>query len=97
MKRTASLFLVALFAGAITLGTYKLLFEKNTIAYASQEETPFIKTSTKTAPRTTLARATVDFTIAAENTVNAVVRVKNMTLKNTNPIAGFFYSFESAQ
>lgn len=97
MKRTASLFLVALFAGAITLGTYKLVFEKNTISYTNQEQTPFLTTASHTASSNTLAMANVDFTIAAEKTVNAVVHVKNMTLKNTNPIAGFFYGFESTQ
>ena len=41
----------------------------------------------------------VDFTIAAEKTVNAVVHVKNMTLGSSSPnsIFDFFYGFESQQ
>ncbi|MDT0607246.1 S1C family serine protease [Croceitalea rosinachiae] len=95
MKRTASLFLVALFAGAITLGTYKLVFEKNIIAYTSQEQTPFLKTSNT--PTNTANFGDADFTIAAEKTVNAVVHVKNMTVGKSNSISGFFYGFESNQ
>lgn len=97
MKRTASLFLVALFAGAITLGAYKLIFEKNTIAYVNQSETPFLKTSNSSTSSRPDIISDVDFTLAAEKTVNAVVHVKNMTVGKSNPISGFFYGFESNQ
>jgi len=97
MKRTVSLFLVALFAGVITLGAYKLLFEKNTIAYVNQEQTPFLKANNSPTSARSATIGDADFTLAAEKTVNAVVHVKNMTVGKSNPITGFFYGFESNQ
>ncbi|UOY06955.1 trypsin-like peptidase domain-containing protein [Muricauda sp. SCSIO 64092] len=97
MKRTAQLFLVALLAGGITLGAYKYFFETKTLTLVSQnEETPFITTNLPTSPRGAGINE-VDFTIAAEKTVNAVVHVKNMTVSRGNPIAEFFYGSEATQ
>ena len=98
MKRIASLLLVSIFAGAITLGTYKHFFEKTTYTLISQNDeastfnTSYTPTSAKGA-----GINEVDFTIAAENTVNAVVHVKNVTLskKANNPMEFFFGSRES--
>ncbi|WP_419211772.1 S1C family serine protease [Maribacter sp. X9] len=81
MKRIASLLLVSVFAGAITLGSYKLFFEKENFTIVTQESgngvfnTNYTPTSAKGA-----GINEVDFTMAAENTVNAVVHVKNITL-----------------
>lgn len=93
MKRIGSLLIVAVFAGAITLGAYKFLFEKNNYAIISSDEggsllnTSFTPTSAKGA-----GINEVDFTLAAENTVNAVVHVKNVTIgKSPNNIFDFFY------
>lgn len=97
MKRTAQLFLVALMAGGITLGAYKFFIEKDTFTFVSQkEETPFITTSLPSSARGAGINE-VDFTIAAEKTVNAVVHVKNMTVSRGNPIAEFFYGSEASQ
>jgi|GEM_PF-3792273 len=77
MKNIGSLLLVSVFAGAITLGAYKLFFEKTKYAIVNQEgsgsiiQTSFTPTSAKGA-----GINEVDFTSAAENTVNAVVHVK---------------------
>nr|WP_299173907.1 trypsin-like peptidase domain-containing protein [uncultured Allomuricauda sp.] len=99
MKKIASLFLVSLFAGAITLGAYKLFFEKDTYTVVDNaHETPFLRTST--APTSALGAGIneVDFTIAAEKTVNAVVHVKNLSIsKGSNNLADFFYGFERKQ
>ena len=93
MKRIGSLLLVAVLGGSITLGAYKFLFENNNYAIISADEngslvnTSFTPTSAKGA-----GINEVDFTIAAENTVNAVVHVKNVTIgKSTNTIFDFFY------
>jgi len=93
MKRIGSLLIVAVFAGAITLGAYKFLFEKNNYAIISADQntsvvnTSFTPTSAKGA-----GINEVDFTLAAENTVNAVVHVKNVTIgKSPNNIFEFFY------
>ncbi|WP_299799953.1 trypsin-like peptidase domain-containing protein [uncultured Maribacter sp.] len=93
MKRLASLLLVSVFAGAITLGAYKLFFEKENFTIISQENNSGVINASYTP---TSARGAgineVDFTSAAENTVNAVVHVKNITLsKGPTTIFDVFY------
>lgn len=83
MKRIASLLLVAIFGGAITLGAYVLFIEnyKPVFAYTGND-VPIFQTNN---PTNTIPGAGVDeanFTLAAEKTVNAVVHVKNMTLSS---------------
>ncbi|MEM9076552.1 MAG: trypsin-like peptidase domain-containing protein [Bacteroidota bacterium] len=100
MKKIASLFLVSLFAGAITLGAYKLFFEKNTYTIVEgSQATPFISTSTLSASAKGAGINEVDFTIAAEKTVNSVVHVKNLTISkgSGNSLSDFFYGFEKQQ
>ena len=99
MKKIGSLFLVSLFAGAITLGTYKLFFEKDTYKLVNTgQETPFLSTSTLATSAKGAGINEVDFTIAAEKTVNAVVHVKNVnTSKGPNSLADFFYGYERQQ
>ncbi len=100
MKRLGSLLLVSIFAGAITLGAYILFIEKPNYAFvndtngASTFQTSYTPTSAKGA-----GINEVDFTVAAEKTVNAVVHVKNMSVGSSRPtsIMDFFYgSGESA-
>ena len=95
MRRTAGLFLVALLAGGITLGAYKLFFEPQKVYYATDDGTPFVTTSNNPVAATGIND--VDFTVAAEKTVNAVVHVKNRVEGQSNSIAQFFYGFESSQ
>jgi len=93
MKRIASLLLVSVFAGAITLGAYKLFLEKDNITIITQDnENGIVNTSyTPTSARGSGINE-VDFTTAAENTVNAVVHVKNITLsKGPTSIFEFIY------
>jgi len=100
MKKIASLFLVSVFAGAITLGAYKLFFEKESYKWVtSQDETPFVTTSNLDTSARGAGINEVDFTLAAEKTVNSVVHVKNMTLSKGGPssIAEFFYGYERKQ
>ena len=97
MKRTAQLFLVALLAGGMTLGAYKQFFEQETVTYVAQsQDTPFITTNLPASPKGAGINE-VDFTVAAEKTVNAVVHVKNMSVSRGNPIAEFFYGSEATQ
>ena len=83
MKQTFRLFLVALFAGAITLGGYKLFEKQETITFSSDSQTSFIPTNYTSAIGEAM---NTDFTEAAEKTVHAVVHVKNTTVsrKPTN-------------
>ncbi|RMA64925.1 trypsin-like peptidase domain-containing protein [Ulvibacter antarcticus] len=78
MKQTMRLFVVALVAGAVTLGGYKYFIEgENTSALPQQErQTNFIPTSFSSEVNGT----SLDLTEAAEKTVHAVVHVKNTTL-----------------
>lgn len=100
MKKLGSLVLVALFAGALTLGAYKLFFENQNFAFVANDNaattitTNFTPTSAKGS-----GINEVDFTIAAENTVNAVVHVKNMTLSSGGPssVMDFFYGQGGSQ
>ncbi|MGB5460675.1 MAG: trypsin-like peptidase domain-containing protein [Eudoraea sp.] len=99
MKRFGSLLIVAIFAGAITLTSYKMFFEKtNYTVVTDSSEMPVITTSNKPTSFKGNGINEVDFTIAAENTVNAVVHVKNLTL-NSSPgsLLDFFYGSESRQ
>lgn len=91
MKRIAGLFLIALFAGATTLGAYLLFFEKPHFAVVeNQKETPFITTASSSALPSDIEE--LDFTIAAEKTVNAVVHVKNVTMSgNSGSIWDYIY------
>ena len=93
MKKIANLFLVSLFAGAITLGAYKLFFENNNYKMiTASEETPVISTSFVPTSAKGAGINEVDFTLAAEKTVNSVVHVKSMTLsKGPRSLSDFFY------
>ena len=90
MKQTAKLFMVALIAGASTLGGYKLFVESDTTtAIVTQDETSFIPTNyTGLNP----SAFNTDFTDAAEKTVHAVVHVKNTTVNRqpTNMMEYFY-------
>jgi len=96
MKNIASLFVVAVFAGGLTLGTYLLFFDNpDTTVVAASSEMPVISTSSKPLLLGNSAIEDVDFTIAAEQTVNAVVHVKNLTTsKGSTSIFDFFYGSE---
>ncbi|TMU56836.1 trypsin-like peptidase domain-containing protein [Flagellimonas algicola] len=99
MKRIAGLFLVSLFAGAITLGAYKLFFEEDNYKWVQADQNvPVLSTSTLSTSAKGAGINEVDFTIAAEKTVNAVVHVKNLsTSKGSNSLSDFFYGFERQQ
>lgn len=99
MKRIANLFAVSLFSGAITLGAYKLFFEKENYTWVtSGQEIPFVATSNMPTSAKGAGINEVDFTLAAEKTVNAVVHVKNLTMsKGPSSLSDFFYGFERQQ
>lgn len=79
MKQTMKLFAVALVAGALTLGGYKLLETKtnNTPVATTTVTAPIDYTPTNFSPDT--PTTAIDFTVAADKTVNAVVHVINTT------------------
>ena len=96
MKRLAGLFLMALASGAITLGAYKLFFEPKATPYFEQNDSlPVFQTSTLHSSLTGPEGGQPDFIMAAENTVNAVVHVKNLTLsRGSGGLLEFLYGYE---
>ncbi len=99
MKKIGSSLLIALFAGAITLGAYKMFFEKMNYAVVTDDNSSsIINSSFKPTSAKGAGINEVDFTMAAETTVNAVVHVKNVTI-STGPssLMEFFYGYEGSQ
>ncbi|TWO30900.1 PDZ domain-containing protein [Seonamhaeicola sediminis] len=82
MKKIISLVLISALGGVLTLGAYKLFLEKeNTVVVESTQTTPsFFPTSNVNALFNTTKAP--DFVKAAENTVNAVVHVKNVAVSS---------------
>jgi len=100
MKKLLSYFIIALLAGAFTLGGYKTFFENKTAdsvvkTIDTSEKATTVKTHFINAGK--FAAETTDFTKAAAETVDAVVHVKNTAKYTTkDPFQQFFYgrSFE---
>ncbi len=99
MKKIGSSLLIAIFAGAITLGAYKLFFEETNYALVSDDNAAsIINTSFSPVSSKGSGINEVDFTAAAENTVNAVVHVKNVTIsRGPTSLLEFFYGYEGSQ
>lgn len=96
MKKIISLVLISALGGAITLGSYLLFFEKSQLItdQAQNSDLKTVNTNYKNAYLTSVENT--DFTIAAEETLNAVVHVKNTMFKTRqDPFAGFFYGQEN--
>ncbi|MBW1297714.1 trypsin-like peptidase domain-containing protein [Aquimarina litoralis] len=86
MKRFLSLLVVAILAGVITLGTYKMFLETDPVVITKNETTPkttVIPTTYNSTNSSTVVPASIDFTLAAEKTVNAVVHVKQYGITKT--------------
>lgn len=93
MKKTASLLIIAVLGGVLTLGGYKMFVEKPPVVIERTVEPSMqtVKTNFTTAELSTVNTPT-NFTEAAEKTVHAVVHVKNTAIKTqTNPWAELFY------
>ena len=95
MKQFFSFLGMAILGGAISLGGYKILFNDSIVAEAPKStslETINTNFSPVTKARTNeFSAMSIDFTIAAEKTVNSVVHVKNTTIRTqNNPLDIFF-------
>jgi len=86
MKKILSLVMVSVLGGAITLGAYKTFIEEEqkVVIEETKPVSTFIPATYKTTNTNFLAE-NIDFTTAAEKTVNAVVHVKNETLAIGQP------------
>lgn len=82
MKKILSLVLVSALGGALTLGAYKMFLEpKNKLVVTAESSNPAFLPTSNVSSLTHLNNAP-DFTVAAENAVNAVVHVKNVSISN---------------
>lgn len=96
MKRFSSLFLVSLLSGAVTLGSYKLLFDDN--GYFSKNKSIITSAPNSYGRAVGLSAEAVDFTEAADKTIHTVVHVKNVSRTTvSNPILEYFYGFKGGQ
>ena len=91
MKKFFSLLGMAVLGGAITLGGYKMLFNESSFLEQSNPDSlqTFQTNYTPAYTDTTNAinLASIDFTVAAEKTVNSVVHVKNISVRTqSNPL-----------
>ena len=94
MKNTANLFLVALLSGIMTLGSYKLFLEGD----KTTADNIVATAPTFTTKNVGLSSEAVDFTEAAESTLNQVVHVKNVSYRTvSNPIMEFMYGQRGGQ
>ena len=96
MKKFFGLLGIAVLGGVLTLGGYKMLFNDTVIVErVVPEKMQTVKTNfnpTINRNSTAIAAAAIDFTLAAEKSLNAVVHVKNTAIKTqSNPLAELFY------
>ncbi|MBG6132063.1 Do/DeqQ family serine protease [Aquimarina sp. EL_43] len=83
MKRFLSLLVVAILAGIFTLGAYKMFLEPEAIVVNESEAKPNLTPVNYTLTNTNASVSGIDFTTAAEKTVNAVVHVKQYGITRT--------------
>jgi len=97
MKKIGSLLLISIFAGGITLGAYKIFFEDSKFAIVdSGDDQMVFNTSYSPTSAKGSGINEIDFTVAAENTVNAVVHVKNVTTgRSSRSPWDFFYGSDN--
>tara|TARA_R110000850_G_scaffold274786_2_gene412808 strand:+ start:41525 stop:42919 length:1395 start_codon:yes stop_codon:yes gene_type:complete len=95
MKKYASLFIIALFSGVLTLGGYKYFVEDNPRNDFSSQDSISLTPTSYTSP-TFVEGTNIDFTFSAEKTVNAVVHIKNRTT-TTRPTNIFEYLYGGGQ
>jgi Do/DeqQ family serine protease len=92
MKKIASMILISALGGAISLGTYVLFFDKPQIQIEKKVDSLLNTIPTNYSNAMYTAAENTDFTVAAEETLNAVVHVKNTMYKTVkDPFAEYFY------
>ncbi|MCG1037170.1 trypsin-like peptidase domain-containing protein [Polaribacter sargassicola] len=94
MKKFFGLVGMAALGGVLTLGGYKMLFNNEVVVERTISQP--IKTITANynpvLDKVNSVANSIDFTVAAENSVHAVVHVKNTAIRTqTNPWAELFY------
>ena len=99
MKKILSLIIVSALGGALTLSAYLLFFENSGGTNTIENSTlPIAFPAVYNTMEASAAEKT-DFTEIAEQSVNAVVHVKNISASNSgsNPMLRFFYGQSQEQ
>ena len=93
MKNFIKLVLISVLGGTITLGAYLLFFDKEESVNTAQGHSMPVFTTAATFSEAAMAAEETDFTVIAENTINAVVHVKNVSVSSAsgNPLLEFFF------
>lgn len=91
MKKFATVFFAAILGGIVSLGCYELLINED--SFIATEATALNSPNVIPANYTSNAPSGMDFdfTAAAENTVHAVVHVKNITANSPRSMMDLFY------
>nr|WP_321224660.1 trypsin-like peptidase domain-containing protein [uncultured Psychroserpens sp.] len=100
MKKILTLVFVAVLGGMIALSAYTIFLEKDQIVTIdnNKEQPSFLNTNYNSNAINAINTNAPDFTLAAENTVHAVVHVKNTALVNSRPtIEDLIYGRQSRQ
>ena len=95
MKKFFSFLSIAILGGAITLGGYKMFVEKEVVIPQSAAiPLPIINSHFNSSPTNIIDDVNaINFTVAAENSIHAVVHVKNTAIRTqASPIDLFFGS-----
>lgn len=91
MKKIGNLVLASILGGVLALSGYVLFVgNQNQSEIIDQTSRPEV-VQTNYVPSSNYAAEVTDFTKAAEETVNAVVHVKNVAVSSANPLLEFFY------
>ncbi|OUS00677.1 serine protease [Flavobacteriales bacterium 33_180_T64] len=98
MKKILTLVFVSMLGGIIALSTYTLFIQKEqTMAFENKQEQPqFLNANYNAKTSTLLTTEVPNFIAAAENSIHAVVHVKNTTLVTGSPtFQDLFYGKQS--
>ena len=99
MKKILTLVLVSVLGGIFTLSAYKLFIEKDSYVQSQESSviTPLsIPVNYTSENKSLAAEANIDFTNAAEKTINTVVHVKNTSISSRQmTIEDLFYGRRS--
>ena len=97
MKKIASLVLASILGGGLALGGYLLYINNGQELINSNNDSLKPKIiQTNYIPTSSYEAESTDFTKAAEETVNAVVHVKNMAISRANPLEELFFGKSSS-
>ena len=96
MKKIASLVLASILGGGLALGGYLFFINEaqQTVQVKNNSQKPQV-VQTNYIPASSYVAESTDFTKAAEETVNAVVHVKNMAISRSNPLEELFFGKSS--